>query len=209
VNIHHLPVTRTARYATLGELTPDTREVWLVLHGYAQLATDFIRAFDELNNGERFIIAPEGLNRFYAKGFGGKPAATWMTSEDREHEIQDYIGYLNTLVEHLQLDNHSARKVLLGFSQGVATASRWLHATSHVVDHFVICSGEMAHELQEHPSARLLALPKTYITGNNDPFIDAEKHQRYTQLMNNWAARVLVFEGGHQLHLPSLQQVNV
>lgn len=207
VNIHHLSVTRTARYITLGELTPATKEVWLVLHGYAQLATDFIQTFQPLDNGERFIVAPEGLNRFYAKGFGGKPAATWMTSEDREHDIADYIRYLDALYAHLELATHPCKKVILGFSQGVATASRWLQATSHPVDHFVICSGEVAHELQQAPHARLLTIPKTYITGNDDPFIDAEKHERYTRLMKSWGARVVEFTGGHMVHVPSLRQV--
>ena len=100
---NHILVTKTARYFTLGELNENTRELWFVLHGYAQLASDFIQDFEGLDNGTRFIVAPEGLNKFYARGFGGKPAASWMTSEDRENEIIDYINYLNTKRQALKL----------------------------------------------------------------------------------------------------------
>ena len=43
---NHIQVTKTARYFTLGELNEKTLEVWFVLHGYAQLASDFIKDFD-------------------------------------------------------------------------------------------------------------------------------------------------------------------
>ncbi|MFA7380589.1 MAG: phospholipase [Bacteroidia bacterium] len=209
MNIHHLSVSKTARYVSLGELNQHTTEVWIVLHGYAQLATDFIQEFKALDNGSRYIVAPEGLNRFYAKGFGGKPAATWMTSEDREKEIPDYINYLDTLYEHLGLGNLKAKVVVLGFSQGVATASRWLNATVHAVNHWVICSGEIGLEFQQEPTTQLIGIPKTYITGDIDPFIDAEKHTRYKELMDKMGAETLVFTGGHHIHAESLSKVQL
>src|SRR2546422_2073748 len=62
---HHLPVSRTARYYTLGEPGRGTRQLWFVCHGYGQLAGRFIRHFEQLNDGSRVIVAPEGLSRFY------------------------------------------------------------------------------------------------------------------------------------------------
>ena len=47
---HHLSVTRTARYFTLGSLDNNTQQVWFVLHGYGQLAQFFIRKFEILND---------------------------------------------------------------------------------------------------------------------------------------------------------------
>lgn len=201
---HHLTVARTARYYTLGEINEHTKEVWIVLHGYAQLAADFIHLFDGLNDGHRMIVAPEGLNRFYAKGFGGKPAATWMTSEDRDNEIADYIAYLNTLYETLNLKSFSGKVVLLGFSQGVATASRWLATHPAHFHHFVICSGEIAREMQEPVHPTLQQIPITYLTGNSDPLITPEKHEAYKTLMNQLQARMITFNGGHIIHKDSL-----
>lgn len=203
---HHIKTTKTARYFTIGSLNEHTKEVWFVLHGYAQLASDFIREFDVLENGTRFIVAPEGLNRFYAKGFGGKPAATWMTSEDRQHEISDYLNYLETLYSSFDIKPQT-RVVILGFSQGVTTASRFIHHTNHRIDEFIIYSGEIGAELASPLSEKIKALQVTYITGNNDPFITPEKHERVYALMRETNARIIEFEGGHEVKREVLQQI--
>jgi predicted esterase len=197
---HFLSVSKTARYYTLGELSETTREIWLVLHGYAQLAGDFIQSFSVLSIPDRLIIAPEGLNRFYAKGFGGKPVASWMTSESREEEITDYVNYLNTLVSQFQLSNSSAQIVLLGFSQGVAAASRWLHQTNLPVSKFIICSGEIASELQNPISQSLIKTPLVYITGTKDNLISQEKQENVNLFMKGLNATQISFEGGHVLN---------
>ncbi|MES2558637.1 MAG: phospholipase [Bacteroidota bacterium] len=196
---HKLTVTKTARYSTLGDFSDITKEVWIVLHGYAQLASDFILPFTFLDDGSRFIVAPEGLNRFYAKGFGGKPAATWMTSEMRESEIQDYVLYLNTLYENLRLGEGDKKVVLLGFSQGVATATRWLHNTSHRVDELIIYAGDVAAEHKNPVSPKLSAIPVTYITGDNDRLIEHAKLAEVKLFMKSIGAREVVFSGGHEV----------
>ncbi len=129
---HHLEVPRTARYWVLGEATAPPQEVWFVLHGYGQLAHRFLTRFAAIDDGTRRIIAPEALSRFYVGRESGRhgPAslvgATWMTREDREREIHDYVRYLDRLAEISLADLESEiRTVVLGFSQGVATAARW------------------------------------------------------------------------------------
>jgi predicted esterase len=201
---HNLEVTRTARYFTIGSYSQYTQEVWFLLHGYAQLAADFITLFTDLQSTNRFIVAPEGLNRFYAKGFGGKPAANWMTSESRETEIEDYIKYLNLLYVSLLGHHHTCKIVVLGFSQGVATASRWVHHSDFRFNRFIICSGEVAHEIQTPFSDKIKALELFYISAYHDPLIDSEKHRTYLQLLQKQDARILQFEGKHEIHFPSL-----
>ena len=80
-------VPRTARYHVLGD--PATaRMVWVLLHGYGQLARFFLNKFEGLEDG-LLIAAPEGLSRFYLDAQHQRVGATWMTREDREHEIGD------------------------------------------------------------------------------------------------------------------------
>ena len=130
---HHLEVTRTARYWTLGDDVTGPRELWIVLHGYKQLARRFLRRFQPLADGTRRIVAPEGLSRFYAEAAPGRHGptsvvgASWMTREDRVAEIQDYVRYLDALADTVRasLLEPPERTVVLGFSQGVATACRW------------------------------------------------------------------------------------
>src|SRR5215831_7445873 len=137
---HHLVVTRTARYFAIGgsggagDAANELRELWIVLHGYGQLAARFLEPFAPLAGPWRRIVAPEGLSRFYLDrsrvgvntqaGVG----ATWMTREDRDHEIADQITYLDALLDRLLTDAPSpdVRLCVLGFSQGVATVCRWL-----------------------------------------------------------------------------------
>ncbi|MDQ6717353.1 MAG: hypothetical protein M3Z17_03270, partial [Gemmatimonadota bacterium] len=101
--LKNIVVPRTARYAVLGEPGPDLKEVWVVCHGYAQLAQRFIERFRSIASIERLIVAPEALSRFYADRGGGfhgpssQVGASWMTSEDRESEITDCIAYLDAV----------------------------------------------------------------------------------------------------------------
>lgn len=118
---HHVKVSRTARYFTIGECSEKTRNVWIVCHGYGQLASYFIRNFESLTTqGDTLIVAPEALSRFYLAGTGGRVGATWMTREDRLHEITDYLDYLDTLLLTISQPLPADVKVfVLGFSQGV------------------------------------------------------------------------------------------
>ena len=61
---HHINVPRTARYHTVGD-GGTARAIWIVLHGYGQLARYFLRKFEGLDAG-LLIVAPEGLTRHTA-----------------------------------------------------------------------------------------------------------------------------------------------
>src|SRR4051812_37021459 len=101
---HFIEVPRTARYYTIGDTTRASTELWFVLHGFSQLAGNFVQYFADLaTTGSRLVVAPEGLNRFYVNQDTSVPAkdrpvgATWMTREDRLNEIRDYVRYFDRL----------------------------------------------------------------------------------------------------------------
>lgn len=125
----HLEVPRTARYWSLGDPT-SADDIWFVLHGYGQLARRFLTRFGPIDHPTRCIVAPEALSRFYVGGQGrhgpaSRVGATWMTREDREHEIDDYVRYLDAVARDVLGARGPDGVTVLGFSQGVATASRW------------------------------------------------------------------------------------
>jgi predicted esterase len=129
-NEHTIEVPRTARYYTIGDATGAVEEMWFVLHGFGQLAGQFAHYFADLADGRRLVIAPEALNRYYAAPAsvpaGERPVgATWMTREDRQNEIRDYVRYLDLLHDEMTSKHPGARTVVVGFSQGGATAARW------------------------------------------------------------------------------------
>jgi predicted esterase len=205
---HHLRVSRTARYYTLGPLH-GASELWIVCHGYAQLARYFLRAFTPLADGSRLIVAPEALNRYYfetAPGVHGRDArvaATWMTREHRAAEIADYTAYLDALVG--SLGSRPRRLVALGFSQGAATVSRWVAGGGTSVDEIVLWGSGVAHELEPAPAlfhgARL-----TIAIGTHDPHVGAERVAREDERLRAAGLdyRLLRYEGGHTIEATAL-----
>src|SRR6266699_129357 len=126
---HRLAVSRTARYFTLGENSGAVGEVWFACHGYGQLAARFLEKFRVLDDGRRYLVAPEGLSRFYLTESPAerRVGASWMTREDRLREIEDYICYLDAVYDDVfgSVDRAGVTVHALGFSQGAATVSRW------------------------------------------------------------------------------------
>jgi predicted esterase len=200
---HHIAVTKTARYYTLGTLDQNTTEIWIAIHGWAQLAEGFLNDLKPLDNGKRFIIAPEALNRFYIKVGQPDVGATWMTKEDREAEIKDYIQYLDALYDLLAISDHPAKIIVLGFSQGVATASRWVHNNTRRMDGIVFCAGEVGNELQNPESmASLKQSHKYFVCGTQDQFINETNIAKVKAMLSGFEFRY--FEGKHVINTDSL-----
>src|SRR5213596_1853113 len=126
---HHIGVSRTARYFTLGDSSRGVGEVWFACHGYGQVASRFLEKLRVLDDGRRYLVAPEGLSRFYLSESPTerRVGASWMTREDRLAEIDDYVRYLDALCQEVLrgLEPRAPQVTALGFSQGAATVSRW------------------------------------------------------------------------------------
>ena len=106
--------------------------IWLVCHGYGQLASRFIKKFNALDQNKNLIIAPEGLSHFYLDGLSGNVGASWMTKHNRELEIENQFSFLETLMISKIKASKANRISLLGFSQGGATICRWI-ANSEII----------------------------------------------------------------------------
>jgi predicted esterase len=207
---HHLTVTKTARYFTLGDVHETLRQVWFVCHGYGQLARRFLRHFDVLDDGHRLIVAPEALSRFYVEtGAGGSHAdvpvgATWMTREDRLSEIADYVSYLDALYAQVLQDVRRERVevCVLGFSQGVATVCRWVGAASCKVDGLILWGGLIPSDLELPPVAPVLReLRLTTVVGERDSAVSRELIDKQEERLSELGVphRLVTFDGGHHL----------
>lgn len=141
-------VPRTARYFTIGD-RDGADEVWFVLHGYSQLAGGFLRWFEPAARAGRLIVAPEALSRaYFEENQTRRVGASWMTREDRESEIEDYVRYLDLVADHVLGDIPArARLEVHGFSQGAATASRWATFGRHPVSRLVLWGGTVPPDL--------------------------------------------------------------
>lgn len=191
-----------ASYASYGNLSSETEHIWVVFHGYGQLAKYFIRRFDILNPNQHFVLAPQGLSRFYVKGLFGTVGASWMTKEDRETDIKNQQVYLNAIfaqsTAHVNWDR--VRLHILGFSQGVATACRWVFQQEQSFDRLILWSGEFPPDIDRalalKPEAEIWAL-----IGDQDPLFDVETWKKQLTRIEKYARkpRTHIFEGKHEI----------
>ena len=174
---HHIKIEKTAHYYTLGQAGPHIKKFWIVCHGYGQLASTFLERFRALEAADTFILAPEGLSRFYWGGFVGPVVASWMTSKDRLDEIADYCQYLQGLYDHyLPQFAPDVQITLLGFSQGTATQCRWLHRLQPRFDRLLLWAGLLPDDLDFRPLAEYLNAGELhFVYGLQDPLLTEER----------------------------------
>ncbi|HEX9563638.1 MAG TPA: hypothetical protein VF981_06695 [Gemmatimonadaceae bacterium] len=208
---HRLVTARRARYFTIGGTATPLPEAWIVLHGLGQLASVFITYFESVATAERLIVAPEGLNRYYvAPGPSGtrdaKVGATWMTREDRENEIADYVDFLDAVCAESAAA--AGRVTVLGFSQGVATACRWMVRGKSRIDRLVLWAGQIPPDVD---AAALHALRDgvVLVAGDSDEYADWMAEGNHEDRLQRAGVRhdVVRFEGGHRIDRETLQRV--
>jgi len=214
LNEHHIPVTRTARFYTLGKFDENTKDVWILIHGHKQLAGDFIGLFAGLAESGSYLFAPEGLMRQYVKGDSGNVGASWMTKEDRESDIMDYVEYLDKLYfeEVLPLAKTYSLKInTLGFSQGAATLSRWLTLGKAKVDKAVFWCGSIAHDVDFSGFKDFKNTEIHQVFGSNDPYYDQSFSVSQTEILKKAGitSRVYIFEGGHEVNTQLMKEAEV
>ena len=214
----HLTITRTARLQLLGTPGEGVREVWLGCHGYGQLAAAFLRQLEPVATPDRVIVAPEALSRFYIDALregsdARRVGATWMTREDREAEIADYVAYLDAALQSIrsELPTNGVRTHALGFSQGVATVVRWLALGSARVDALTLWAGGLPHDLDlSSYAARFERTAVTLVAGTRDRLVSEEAVAAASERLRaaGIAHEVLRFDGGHRLDAALLRLVS-
>ena len=214
----HIAVTRTARYYVLGTPGPAVEDVWFVCHGYGQLASEFVKEFESIAHPTRLIVAPEALNRYYistAPEFHGPDApvgATWMTRADREADINDYVNYLDQLFAEImrELGGRKVSVTVVGFSQGGATANRWLTRGSARADRLLMWGALLAIDSDLHDAAEFFRTTDLVLVyGTRDRFASERMISDYIVRLeeNDIPHTVVTFEGGHRMDRDTLRQL--
>lgn len=196
----HCQVQRTARYYVAEPVEPPT-EIVLAVHGYAQSAEAFLWEVRPALGPSQILVAPEGLSRFYRRGVEGEVVASWMTREDRLFEIEDHCRFLDQ-VWHLVTSPFRDPSVrVIGFSQGVATVTRWLARSAFPVRQLILWAGSIPQDgtmeaLGERFDGRL-----DLVYGNQDPVAKPPEPNLLHPLLDPGRAEVFthLFTGGHHL----------
>ncbi len=206
MNIHSLSieVPKTARYFISEQSNASVKNIWFVLHGYSHLASDFIQKFNVISDSANLVVAPEGLSRFYVKGYFGNVGASWMTKVERMNDINDYIRYLDLVYEDVLKRTISAPQkfIVLGYSQGGAAAARWAVMTNKKIDHLIVHSSEFPQDLDESLVREFSERASIhYVYSNKDEFIEEELFEQQMERLHSHQIRFTPFrfEGKHEI----------
>ena len=200
----NISISKKARYFQLGKISEQTKTIWFVFHGYGMLSQYFIKKFSSLENNQTVIISPEALSRFYIGKNYERVGASWMTKEDKLDDIDDNIAYLNSLFELTtkNIDLNSINIHVLGFSQGGATACRWILNSNIKINSLALWGADIPIDcLSENNRGKWNQFKTTLIVGKKDEFISEENKKKFAKLLNSYKLNydLIEYDGTHKI----------
>ena len=207
-----LQIEKKARYFLLGNPGNDTSIVWVVLHGYGMLSEFFIQKFKKLENKNTLILAPEALNRFYIDTNYGRVGASWMTKDERQDDIKENIKYLNSLMDQIIREiGHNRFKInVLGFSQGGATACRWLFKSGLKFENLIMWAGDIPKDtLTEENRLKWSDMNTHLVMGKKDELINEEMKAKFLKLVTDYKLdyKLTLYDGDHRIYPDVLMEL--
>ncbi|GGF47535.1 alpha/beta hydrolase [Echinicola rosea] len=207
----HVSYESIGAYATSQLPLGDEKNLWVILHGYGQLAPYFIRKFKSQFHEKRLFIAPEAQNHGYLKGFAGRVGANWMTRHEREKAIANNHRFLNqVLAKNLEQFADFPAVHILGFSQGCATATRWAAQLSSPIKSLVLWGGGFAHDLDFSMVSSKLSKTRIWsVEGDSDAFLTDERKQEQAKILSKMSIKkeTILYSGGHDIYEEPLDKI--
>ena len=192
----------TKTYSTLNTLTSKTKHVWLVCHGIEYLSKYFLKYFKELNPHENYIIAPQAPSKYYLNSEYKHVGASWLTKENTLAETENVLNYLDAVLE---AENIPADKnlIVLGYSQGVSIAMRYVARRKLYCSQLVLLSGGIPKELAAE-GFKFSKAKVTMIYGTKDGYLNEGRIVNETKKAielfgDNFNS--IAFDGGHEVNI--------
>lgn len=200
--IKSVSYTSTNTYETLNTLTGNTKTIWLVFHGIGYLSKFFLRHFNELPQKKNYIIAPQAPSKYYLNGAYTHVGASWLTRENTEQEIKNLINYIDAVMVAEKIPN-KVDLAVLGFSQGVSIALRYLAHSKLSCEKIILYAGGIPKELKQSDFAHLSKNTEIIsIIGDKDPYNSSERlakeEVKLDELFGSMVKQI-TFDGGHEV----------
>lgn len=197
----------TNTYSTLNQISKDTKTVWFVCHGMGYLSRYFLKYFKGLSANENYIIAPQAPSKYYIQP-KFHVGANWLTKHNTVADTQNIMNYFDAILEAENLPDH-LNLIVLGYSQGVSVALRYLAKKQWQCHTLIIHSGGIPKELV--PSDFKYLNAKVILTyGTHDEFLDEkrieEESKRAKDLFAN-TLNVIPFKGKHEVNVQLIEQL--
>jgi predicted esterase len=134
-----------------------------------------------------------------------------MTKEDREEDINDYVRYLDDLLAlYLEGRAQAPRIVVVGFSQGGATATRWVCQGNSNIDRLVLWAASFPQDLVfPNATEALNKVGLTLVIGDEDEFISSDHVEDLISKLNQRSIShsLVNFSGGHTIETDVLKTI--
>lgn len=199
----------TNTYSTLNEYTTKTKNVWLVFHGIGYLSRYFMKYFKDLNPEENYIIAPQAQSKYYLNNKYTHVGASWLTKENTEEEFENVLNYVKEVFKAEGLDKVENLNVL-GYSQGVSIATRFVAREKIQCKNLILLSGKIPQELAIKDFEFLTDTKFSFIYGTKDEYLKAGvvkvEHIRLKELFPK-NLNVITFDGGHEVRPEILSNI--
>ena len=191
----------TNTYTTLNERTSKTKKVWVVFHGIGYLSKFFLKYFKGLDPEENYIIAPQAASKYYLNGKYTHVGASWFTKDNTQQEVENAMNYLDEVYKAEDLGS-ATNLIVLGYSQGVSVATRWVARKKLIPNQFILCSGGLPKELVAGDFQHLSEKEVILIYGGKDPYMNEERLQSEKIKLQELFPKnltVIPFEGVHEM----------
>lgn len=198
----------TNTYSTLNTLGEKTKTIWFVCHGLGYLSRYFIKYFKDLNPNENYIIAPQAPSKYYQGTDFKHVGASWLTKENTLKETENVLTYLKTVFD-TEVTSQNTKLIVLGYSQGVSIATRFVAHYKIQCDQLVLHSGSIPKEL-ERSHFDFLKAKVSCLYGDKDVYITRERLDYETKRAKNIFGphfNRIVFDGIHEVNTKIIKEL--
>ena len=126
--------------------------------------------------------------------------ASWLTKEDTQIETENVLNYIDAVIENESITNKH-KLIVLGYSQGVSIASRWIGKRKRQAEKLICVSGVFPLELKAKDFNHCPNLKVVHSVGSNDEIFDPKnvKKQEKRMLQIFPQTQFINHEFGHKL----------
>lgn len=173
--VKNVSYQHTNSYEVLNPVVTTTETIWVCFHGLGYLATYFKRYFKQIDASKNAVIILQAPSKFYQGSNFKHVGASWLTRVDTSQEMKNNINYIDAVFESEGI-NDDKRILLMGYSQGVSIAMRYLLHYNKSVKALIMHSGSIPKELSKLDGNRLRALStrNIHISGQRDEYVTPE-----------------------------------
>lgn len=195
-------------YSTLNMQTSKTENVWFVCHGMGYLSRYFLKYFKELDAEKNYIIAPQAPSKYYLSPEFKHVGASWLTRENTVLETENIMCYFDAIFE-AETISKDKNLIVLGYSQGVSVAMRYMAKRQLQAKVLVIHSGGIPKELTTEDFNFFEGKVKL-IYGTDDAYLNEARINSETEKAKKLFVNqleIIAFEGKHEVNVDIIKKL--